>query len=792
MPTVAEALALAVAHHQAGRLSQAEQIYRQILAVDPQQSDSLHYLGVLAMQSGQYEVAEQYIRRAIAICPGQSAYYANLALVCQATRQLDRAESCFRQAVQLAPGNAGAYSNLGMLLKERGKPEAAVDCFQHALRLDPDSPGVLCQWGAVLVDLGRAGEALPSFRRALAVEPGNVAAQLGLANALATLGKTEEAIAGYQQILQAHPEESTAWCQLGTLLQGQRRLTEAVACFRRTLELRPDYAEAHNNLGVVLQEQGNLDDAISCYQGAVKANPELLGAHYNLGNAWNAKWQPDLAASCYQRVLQSQPDHRDALLGLARSAGAGGYVDDAVACYRRLLAAGPDPSLRFELATLLPMIYDGVEHLEAWRRRFIEGVESLWADGLRLDPIRDYVAPVFSLAYHGLNDRAIYERIAGLLMDSSRDLRANAGRRAPDGRIHVGLLSCFFRQHSVGELWRGIIARLSRRKFAVTVFTFGRSPDAVSQFIEAHADRYVVLPRDLDAARQCVADAGLDVLIYTDLGTDAAANALAVSRLAAVQCNTWGHPVTSGLPTMDYYISSELLETADSAEHYTEKLVRLKSLGVYAYRPPPPQSTKTRADFELPAGKHVYGCLQSLFKLHPAFDATLGDILRRDPQGILLLVGGRSAHWLELTQARLSRSMADVAERVQVIPEQKLDDYMRLATLVDVLLVPSQFGGGKTSYDAFALGVPVVTLPSPFLRGRITYGLYRTIDVLDCVAHTAAEYVEIAVRLATDRDWRRAVSEKIVAGSSRLFEDQQAIEELEEFLQEAVAAAPRV
>jgi predicted O-linked N-acetylglucosamine transferase (SPINDLY family) len=132
--------------------------------------------------------------------------------------------------------------------------------------------------------------------------------------------------------------------------------------------------------------------------------------------------------------------------------------------------------------------------------------------------------------------------------------------------------------------------------------------------------------------------------------------------------------------------------------------------------------------------------------------------------------------------------MPDVLDRLHWLPWQQHEDYLQISALSDVFLAPPQFGGGKTSYEALAQGTPIVTLPSPYLRGRITYGLYRVMDVLDCVANTPEEYIQIAVRLGVDPAFRRSVRDKILASSDRLFEDHAAVRELEQFFESVCLA----
>jgi protein O-GlcNAc transferase len=272
------------------------------------------------------------------------------------------------------------------------------------------------------------------------------------------------------------------------------------------------------------------------------------------------------------------------------------------------------------------------------------------------------------------------------------------------------------------------------------------------------------------------------VLFYTDIGMDPVTSTLAHSRLAPVQCTTWGHPVTTGIDTIDYFISSAALETEEAEQHYTETLVRLKTLQIYYYRPELPRPSLRREDFGLTSESHVYACPQSLFKLHPEFDAVLGGILRGDPRGTLLLSWGLAPRWEQLLRQRFAATLPDVVDRIRFLPKMNRPEFLSLLAVSDVLLDPLHFGGGNTSYEGLALGVPIVTLPSRFLRGRITFALYKQMDMLDCVVHSPREYNELALRLGTDKSYRDQVRAKILAANSVLYENSTGVKELEEFL----------
>jgi len=334
---------------------------------------------------------------------------------------------------------------------------------------------------------------------------------------------------------------------------------------------------------------------------------------------------------------------------------------------------------------------------------------------------------------------------------------------------------------------RGLVAQLSRKDFEVTALCVGWQDDEVTRFIKQHADISIEVPRHLPSARRLIAEQHLDVLFYADIGMDPITRGLALSRLAPVQCVTWGHPDTTGMDTIDYFISAEDLETEEGDQYYTETLVRLKNPWIYYYRPETPASRKTRQDYGLTKDDHIYACPQTLFKFHPEFDPLLAAILRGDPQGRLLLLEGHDPHWTELLMERFRATMPDVLGRIRFLPFQRRQDYLSLLEMADVLLDPIHFTGGNSSYEAFAVGTPVVTLPSRFLRGRITLALYKQMRVLDCVAQSPEDYVKKALQLGMDPDYRQAMRQRILAANSVLFENPKGLRELEQFLLQAVA-----
>jgi len=300
------------------------------------------------------------------------------------------------------------------------------------------------------------------------------------------------------------------------------------------------------------------------------------------------------------------------------------------------------------------------------------------------------------------------------------------------------------------------------------------------------AAEIVVLPNRLKEARQKIAEHSLAILFYPDIGMDSITYFLAFSRLATVQCVTWGHPVTTGIPNMDYFISSENLEPPAAQEHYSERLVLLKHLPAYYYRPAPPEQVFSRQKFGLPEDCNLYVCPQAIFKFHPDFDPALAEILRRDPRALLVFLEGSYKHFTKQVWERFKCTFPGSVDRVRFLSFMPHNDFLSLLMLADALMDPPHFGGGNTTYESFALARPIVTWPGPFMRGRVTLACCKQTGVTDCVANDAQSYIEIALRLANDKPWRDEVRDKIRAKADLLFEDMEAVRELEHFFEKAV------
>jgi predicted O-linked N-acetylglucosamine transferase (SPINDLY family) len=342
---------------------------------------------------------------------------------------------------------------------------------------------------------------------------------------------------------------------------------------------------------------------------------------------------------------------------------------------------------------------------------------------------------------------------------------------APKARrdgLRVGFASAHFDGHTIARLNRGLIDGLDRECFEVATFDLG--------------------PRGLAdpfTAREAIAAAELDILYFPDIGMEPVSYFLGFARLAPVQCVTWGHPVTTGLPEIDYFVSIDAAEPVGAEASYSETLVRLPVFSTKVA--PATAEPRPRGALGLPDAAHLYVCPQSLFKMHPDFDAALRGILDADPHASLLFVEGPQPHWREILETRWRKSFD--FRRVRFLPRMPRADYLSCLAAADVVLDTFHFCGGHTSYEALALGKPVITLPGAFLRGRLTLAMLAQLGLDATVADNTDDYVRRAVAFGTDADLRTAFTRELAARRPLLFDDHRAVAAHERFFLDATAKA---
>ena len=274
--------AQAVELQQAGRAGEAEQLHRQVLALQPRHADSLHLLGVLYLQADRPQNAADLIGQAIAIDGRQAQFHNNLGSALRALERQDEAIASFRKALTLRPDYPRALINLGPLLAQVGQSEKGMDVLRRAVALAPHDHEAWSTLGVLLHQQGLRDEAAAAYEQALRIDPASAAMRENLARLHFEQGHTANGIAALQNVLAHTPGSAKQYRFLATALESETRLSEAADAYRAAIRLEPGEARAHNALGNLLAAQGEIDEALASYDRAIRLDPDYLEARSNL------------------------------------------------------------------------------------------------------------------------------------------------------------------------------------------------------------------------------------------------------------------------------------------------------------------------------------------------------------------------------------------------------------------------------------------------------------------------------------------------------------------------------
>jgi Flp pilus assembly protein TadD len=324
MPSLSQRLALAIQHHESGRLDDAEALYRDILREAPQQPHALHLLGVRVMQAGRHPEAIDLIGRAVAVDGSNAAFHSNLALAYLNAGLLTEAETHCREALQLQPNFPDVLSNLGLVLRAKGQLAAAADVLCAAARLQPRFADAFSNLGLVMLDQGRRDEAANAFREALRLEPNHADARRNL-DALQTPKTLAEVLVTAREAVRRDPENADSQSELGHLLLGADQAEEALPHLQEALRLKSGDAEARRRLGLAWQHLHQVDDATHCYREALRLDPSCVAARNNLAIALQAQGHLDEATREFTESLRIAPDNSQAIYSLSELSAAGRF-----------------------------------------------------------------------------------------------------------------------------------------------------------------------------------------------------------------------------------------------------------------------------------------------------------------------------------------------------------------------------------------------------------------------------------------------------------------------------------
>lgn len=678
---------------------------------------------------------------------------------------------------------------------------------------------------------GNSARAFTLAQQLVVINPADVAALSVLANAAMRLEQLDEADAALGTLLRLRPADaaiarsrSRVLNRLGHRSEQQTELAAALGFWREALQLWPDNDDAAFNLA--LHGTATLDDeeAVSLLQRVLSRSPEDLGARLSLAQLERDRGQ---AATAVEQLRQlSDADLRDRkarslvlTLGdaeliersLPEALDLSEQVDAAHSAFaalstlhsphaadalyhtleKRQLIGARSPGLRIALARnlSLPSIHADMGSIENARSQFADGLTRLENDfpAQRLRRCEPRLAQLnwsnFLLAYQCENDLPLQSRYGDWLCMAAAALRPDlahpfAARKS--GPARIGLMSGHWNNTTAGAYFASWIEALDSAEFDTRIYALGPRFDEVTDELARGSRCFVRLDGDIDAAAETLRAADLDLLIYPELGMDTRLLPIAALRLARRQWSAWGHPVTTGLATIDNYLSCADMEPPDAATHYRERLLLLPGLGT-RYRLPPKPERQSREALGLPAGRLVV-IPQSLFKIHPDNDQVLLELLSRRPDTRVLLFTSTSRLEARLLSQRLhTRLGSTLFRKLHFQPMVSRRRFLEILAAADLMLDTVHWSGGNTSLDALRAGLAIATTRSRFMRGRQSAAMLQALGIDQAIAAHAGQLAELACEML-----RHPIAAPAPAQLEAYLQSERPLEELRTLAHEAV------
>jgi tetratricopeptide (TPR) repeat protein len=688
----------------------------------------------------------------------------------------------------------------------RGDFETANYHANVSVSHDPADLDIRCLRAKSAIELAIWPEALSDIRHLIAERPHDPQFRdllalywLRIGNAHKASGESNSAIAAYRQAAQSAPTQVDACFHLGSLLMETGNPREALPLLAAVARYRSDDADAalklaeaelacgalQNAARRLLEWQSRLDSGAARRNGSVL----LLRARCD-----------DAATALAVRVAQEGADAWAWCWHFAVHMRAKGDLKASRTVLAALRDAQTEPVLRMRaelgLALGLPAAYASAADLSSVRAQFEQNLRAFVTE-YSAEKIR-LIAPTpdklcwdnFFLTYQGKNDlplQALFGHwLSGCLAVLLPEF-ATAPRPSARVRPRLVMISSYFHECTVGWYFASWVETLARRNWELILVHTSLDRDALTERLARSAHGEVTLCGTLAENARAVRELAADMVLYPELGMDRDVFALAALRLAPHQVCAWGHPVTSGLPTMDVFLSCAEMEPANAREHYTERVMTLPTLGT-RYLSPGIPPTMTRQQMGLPEQRTLYLVPQTLYKLHPDTDSILVEIVRRDPAALFVLFELSSPSPVLRVHERLMRALAQVSaeprRHLHWFAECSRENYLHINLACDVMIDGLHWSGGNTSLDALHCGLPVVTCPGPFMRGRQSAAMLRALDCSELIAQSPEELAQIAVSVARDSQLRARLVARIREHLPGLTQSDAPLEALDRALRE--------
>ena len=717
----------AVIKHTKGDLKEAEKKYMDILSYAKDNAIVLYLLGTLKAQQNKNDEAINLIKNSIKLDSSNADAHYNLGNIFQNKKQIDLAKNSYIEALKIKPDYLKAHYNLGQILLDQKKYQESIQSYNKVLKIKPNHSDTFNNLGTLYVRIKDYKKSEKNFKKAISINP-----------------NSPEYLYNY-----------------ATLLQEKGNYKSAASTYNKVIKIKPFYPKAHNNLGYVYKKLNKFVDAKKSYETSISQDPNYSLAYNNYGNILDLMCEHEKAIEAYETSITLNPNKL---------------------------------STRWALMNTFPVIYKDKKEIKNYQKKFSKNTKVIKSflesnNNLTNDEMLSGVlnSTNFYLHYQGNNNLNDQRKYSILIEKITKKIFSKYHKKLSSkkikNKIKIGFVSstCFI-DHSVSSVIKNWILKLNKNIFNIFIFHIHDEDDNNTEIFKKKFKNFFNYT-DTKIIAEKIYSKQLDLIIFPDIGMDPKMQVLASLRLAPVQCQTLGHPISSCLRNIDYFISSQFMETNGSEKNYSEKLITLPDTGqCFEY---PKIQTKLKK-IKTKKNELILFNLQSLFKLLPNDDELCLELIKNIPNIKIWFMEGKNTKITKLFEKRmkilLNKNGLDFKKFIVLNKRRSQSDFFELVKKSDIILDSLNWSGNCTTHQAIALDKPVITMPGKYMRARHSYALLKKMQLNELIAYSINDYIKIIKKLSENKKYLEKVILKINKNKTKLFNDLKPIRSLEKFL----------
>ena len=448
------------------------------------------------------------------------------------------------------------------------------------------------------------------------------------------------------------------------------------------------------------------------------------------------------------------------------------------------------------MQTMSPVIKFSNDEIKETRLEIEKNIDNIVNDDKKYNFNIDthLIKPLqFSLSYDQYDNLELNKKCVNFYKKIYPELnkKINYIKNVSSGKIKIGFISEYLTDHTIGKLFKGVILRLDQNIFDVIVFHTEKTKKGIilNQFKDAEKKGIIknyFLPSNFNEKQKIILNEKLDILFYPEIGLSLELYYLSFIKLANYQITSWGHPETTGNPSIDYFLTSKLIETNESKKNFSEKLVYLDYLPMYYYTP----LVKNEINETDLSKNNIYSCPQTLQKLHPEFDLIIGEILAQDKKAKIYFIKDVNNILFKKLIDRFKKNKKIDLKRIKFLDGFNWEEYINHCGKASVLLDPIYYGAGNSFYESVFYGTPTVTMPTKYTKSRLVLGAYNQIDISDLdfnpITKSINEYVEKAIEIGNSKNLYDLKKNIQLRAKKNLYEREEVIANFEKVFKEIV------